>query len=143
MSDQDDDIPATPEALLARIQTGDVAAESELIRRYSRSLRAMLLQRTGDPDRADDVHQEAFLIVLERLRDKGLDDPGRVAAFLHRTALNVLIGDYRKESPPQDGPGLGADTAAGRRRPGPAATTDSGRSRGRHSCGDRGPAKRA
>ena len=57
----------------------------------------MLKGRTGDVQRSEDVHQETFCIVLERLRNKGIDDPSKISAFIHRTALNVLIGDFRKE----------------------------------------------
>ncbi|MEM1261255.1 MAG: sigma-70 family RNA polymerase sigma factor [Pseudomonadota bacterium] len=90
-----------PGELVARIQNDDQQAEAALIRRYSRSLMTMLKQRTGgDVQRSEDVHQNTFLIVLKRLRspDQPLQDPGRVAAFIHRTAENVLIGEYRKES---------------------------------------------
>lgn len=87
-----------PAELANRIAVGDRDAEEALVRCYSRALMIMLRQRTGDEQKAEDVHQEAFCIVLERLRGKGIDDPARLAAFLHRTAVNVLIGDIRKES---------------------------------------------
>ncbi|MEM8981440.1 MAG: sigma-70 family RNA polymerase sigma factor [Pseudomonadota bacterium] len=89
-----------PAELVARIQSGDSASEAALIRRYSRSLMTMLKQRTGDIQRAEDVHQDTFYIVLERLRspERSLEDPSKVAAFIHRTAEYVLIGEYRKES---------------------------------------------
>ena len=87
-----------PAQLVSRIRDGDRAAESEMIARYSRSLMTMLRCRTGDVQRAEDVHQETFCIVLERLRSKGIDKPEKLAAFLHRTATNVLIGQYRTEA---------------------------------------------
>jgi RNA polymerase sigma-70 factor (ECF subfamily) len=90
-----DDLP--PETLVQRISAGDTNAEAELIQRFSRPLLTMLEMRTGDRQRAEDVHQETFCIVLERLRSTGLDDPRRISAFLHRTAINVLIGEYRKD----------------------------------------------
>lgn len=86
-----------PEALVARIADGDVEAESALVRRFSRPMMAMLTHRTGDVQRAEDVHQDTFVIVLERLRTRSIDDPSRIAAFIHKTAINVLIGEYRKE----------------------------------------------
>lgn len=90
------------EDLARRIESGDEAAEAELFERYSRGLLFMLRRRTGDEDLADDLHQEAFRIVLERLRRSRLDDPGRLAAFLHRTARNLVIADYRKKDRRQD-----------------------------------------
>lgn len=87
----------SPGALVERIAVGDSAAEAELVRRYSRALMTMLENRTGDIQRAEDVHQDTFCIVIERLRTKCIDDPSRIAAFIHKTAINVLIGQYRKE----------------------------------------------
>ncbi len=58
----------------------------------------MLKCRTNDIQRAEDIHQETFCIVLLRLRDKGIDDPTKIANFIHKTAINVLIGQQRKEA---------------------------------------------
>lgn len=58
----------------------------------------MLRQRTRNVQRAEDLHQDTFVIVLQRLRTTGLDDPTRIAAFLHRTAINLLIDQGRKEA---------------------------------------------
>ncbi len=87
-----------PEALVLRIGEGDSTAETELVQRFSRPVMTMLQHRTGDVQRAEDVHQDTFCIVLERLRTRSIDDPSRISAFIHRTAINVLIGDYRKEA---------------------------------------------
>lgn len=88
----------TPQDLIERIRAGQKSAESELVRRYSRPIMLMLEQRTGDIQRAEDIHQDTFRIAIERLRTTGIDNPSRIAAFLHKTAINVLIGDYRKEA---------------------------------------------
>jgi RNA polymerase sigma-70 factor (ECF subfamily) len=48
--------------------------------------------------RAEDLHQDTFVIVLQRLRTTGLDDPTRIAAFLHKTAINLLIDQGRREA---------------------------------------------
>jgi RNA polymerase sigma-70 factor (ECF subfamily) len=50
----------------------------------------------GDPALADDLHQETFRVVLERLREKGIEEPERLAGFLHRTAKNLFLAGYRK-----------------------------------------------
>lgn len=87
-----------PEELVARIRAGDARAEEMLIRRYSRSVMAVLVARSGSRETAEDVHQETFCIVLERLRKTGIDNPERVAAFIRRTAINVFIREYRKDA---------------------------------------------
>ena len=99
LRDRKDTVEAvTPQVLVERIRAGHKSAESELVRRYSRPIMMMLKQRTGDIQRAEDLHQDTFSIVLQRLRTTGIDDPSRIATFLHKTAINLLIGDYRKET---------------------------------------------
>lgn len=82
--------------LVRRIQAGDAAAETELVERYSRGLLYVLRRMAGDPALAEDLHQETFRIVLERLRVRGLEEPERLAGFLHRTAKNLFVAGYRK-----------------------------------------------
>lgn len=82
--------------LVRRIQRGDTVAEAKLVERYSRGLLYMLRRTAGDPALAEDLHQETFRVVLERLRERGLEEPERLAGFLHRTAKNLFIGGYRK-----------------------------------------------
>ncbi|MEE8584285.1 MAG: sigma-70 family RNA polymerase sigma factor [Acidobacteriota bacterium] len=82
--------------LVERIQAGDKEAESELVNRYSRGLLFMLRRQAGDPELASDLHQDTFQIVLVRLRRSGLRAPGKLGGFIHRTARNLFIGDYRK-----------------------------------------------
>ena len=90
--------PIPPALLVKRVGSGDSHAEAELIGRYSRSLMAMLICRTGDIQRAEDVHQETFCIVLQRLRGRGIDRPESISSFIHQTASNFLINEYRKEA---------------------------------------------
>lgn len=83
-------------ALVARIGQGDAQAESELVQRYSRGLAYFLRRSTGDPSLAEDLHQETFRIVLQRLRGEGLEQPDRLAGFIRRTARNLFLADYRR-----------------------------------------------
>lgn len=82
--------------LVRRIGAGDSSAETELVERYSRGLRYLLRRLGASPELADDLHQEAFRIVLERLRGKGLSDPAGLAGFLHGIARNLVIAERRK-----------------------------------------------
>lgn len=82
--------------LAHRIAAGEVAAEEELVERYSRGVLFLLRRRSGRPDLADDLHQETFRVVIERLRGRGLEDPSRLAAFTHRIAENLFLAHYRK-----------------------------------------------
>jgi len=82
--------------LVRRIAAGDTAAEGELVQRYSRGLLYLLRRQGVPPDLADDLHQETFRIVLERLRRRELDEPAGLAGFLRGTARNLVIAERRK-----------------------------------------------
>ncbi len=83
--------------LSRRIREGDVTAESELIRQFEPGLRVILRRRTGgDHGLLQDLVQETLLIILQRLRGGGIDDPHRLAAFAAQTARNLAIASLRK-----------------------------------------------
>jgi len=82
--------------LVRRIAAGDASAEEELVQRYSRGLLYLLRRLGAPPDLADDLHQETFRIVLERLRRRELDDPAGLAGFLRGTARNLMTAERRK-----------------------------------------------
>jgi RNA polymerase sigma-70 factor (ECF subfamily) len=82
--------------LVRRIAGGDASAEGQLVERYSRGLRYLLRRLGAAPELADDLHQETFRIVLERLRKRELDDPAGLAGFLRGTARNLMIAERRK-----------------------------------------------
>lgn len=103
--------PADPAALVRRIRAGDHAAEHEMVERFSRGVRFLLLELTGDPTRADDLHQETFRLVLEKVRAGELREPDKLAAFIRQLARNLFIAEYRKKvkGPPiADGEALDA-----------------------------------
>src|SRR5436305_8226774 len=82
--------------LVRRIAAGDAAAEAALVERYSRGLLYLLRRQGVSPELADDLHQETFRIVLERLRRRALDDPAGLAGFLRGTAHNLAVAEHRK-----------------------------------------------
>lgn len=78
----------------------------------------MLRQRTADWDLAADIHQDTFVVVIERLRKGELDHPERVAAFIRQTAINIHLGALRKQrrratDPDSERVALAADQNAG------------------------------
>ncbi len=82
--------------LARRIGSGDAAAEGELVERYSKGVLFLLRRMTRDRALADDLHQETFRVVLERLRGASLEEPGKLPAFVLRTARNLFLAGYRK-----------------------------------------------
>jgi RNA polymerase sigma-70 factor (ECF subfamily) len=84
--------------LVRRIRHGDRSAEAELVRRFGRGLKLVLERRIKDPELVQDVFQETFQTVLLRLRQESIEQPDRLSAFIHRTALYLAVSHYRKES---------------------------------------------
>ncbi len=56
----------------------------------------LLHREVVDPALADDLCNETFRIVLERLRRQPLEEPGKLAAYLAQTARNLALADRRK-----------------------------------------------
>jgi RNA polymerase sigma-70 factor (ECF subfamily) len=79
--------------LSRRIREGDVSAESDLIRQFEPGLRVLLRRRTGGDG---GLMQDTLLIVIQRLRGTGIDDPQKLAAFAAQTARNLAIASLRK-----------------------------------------------
>ncbi|HVG10249.1 MAG TPA: sigma-70 family RNA polymerase sigma factor [Thermoanaerobaculia bacterium] len=92
----DDDEAENATGLVRRIASGDASAEGELVQRYSRGI--LYLLRRLAPELADDLHQETFRVVLERLRRRELDEPEGLAGFLRGIARNLVIAERRKSA---------------------------------------------
>ena len=83
--------------LSRRIREGDSSAEDELIRQFEPGLRVLLRRRTGgDHGLLQDLVQETLIVVLQRLRGAGIEDPEKLAAFAAQTARNLAIASLRK-----------------------------------------------
>lgn len=83
--------------LAERIRGGDEAAATELVERFRRGLTLVLRRRCGDVETAEDLVQETFLLVLEKIRQDALEAPERLAGFIHGTARNLLLANRRRE----------------------------------------------
>ena len=92
----DEDEARVATELVRRIATGDFSAEGALVERYSRGV--LYLLRRLAPELADDLHQETFRIVLERLRRRELNEPEGLAGFLRGIARNLVIAERRKSA---------------------------------------------
>jgi RNA polymerase sigma-70 factor (ECF subfamily) len=57
----------------------------------------LLRRELRDSVLADDLCNETFRIVLERLRRQPLEDPARIDSYLGQTARNLVIAHRRKE----------------------------------------------
>jgi RNA polymerase sigma-70 factor (ECF subfamily) len=83
--------------LVLRCQAGDEAAFEELVGSYSSRLRYFLRKMLGEADRAEDVLQEVWLLVLRGLPK--LADPGAFPAWLYRIARDRTCRELRERRP--------------------------------------------
>jgi RNA polymerase sigma-70 factor (ECF subfamily) len=81
--------------LVRRIVSGDPAAEAELVRRFSRALSFLLRRLTRDEAAAEDLYQETFRLVIEKLRRGELREAERLPGFVSSMARNLFLGSVR------------------------------------------------
>jgi len=84
------------ENLVTLVKQGDRAAETEMVERYSRGLRYLLRRKTRDTNLTEDFLQETWAIALVKIRDNGLDNPGRLAGYLCGIANNLALSEKRR-----------------------------------------------
>jgi RNA polymerase sigma-70 factor, ECF subfamily len=91
--------PAGPDPivdLVRRIISGDPAAEAELVERFSRALSFLLRRLTRDEAAAEDLYQETFRLVIEKVRRGELREPERLPGFVSSLARNLFLGSVRR-----------------------------------------------
>jgi RNA polymerase sigma-70 factor (ECF subfamily) len=81
--------------LVEAAQRGDQAAFVDLVRSRGDRLFAIAYRILRDVDRAEDALQDALVIAWRDLR--GLRDPDRFDAWVHRLLTNVCIAQARRE----------------------------------------------
>jgi RNA polymerase sigma factor (sigma-70 family) len=80
--------------LVALVRAGEDEAFEELYRRYQRRLAGFVAKRVGDPARAEEITQEAFLSALRGLRAS--DAPIAWKPWLYEIARNATIDFHRR-----------------------------------------------
>lgn len=88
--------------LVARIAGGDRSAETELVQRFERGVRALIRRhcRSGDPV-VDDLVQDVLTDVIEQLRAGGIRDGAALPAYIRSTAVYATTAEYRRRRPMQ------------------------------------------
>lgn len=106
--------------LVGDAQRGDRAAADRLVREHDSWVRSVIYGVTGKPQLVDDIAQQVWTQVWERL--ESLQEPSRLRSWLYSVARNAAI-DYgeaqnRRRAASIDDAGA---TLADRRDPGPVA----------------------
>jgi RNA polymerase sigma-70 factor (ECF subfamily) len=81
---------------VSRIMAGDRQAEAELIDSYGRGVRIIIRRAGADATIIDDLCQETFRIVLEKIRRGDIREPERLSGFIRGVAKNLVIEHFRR-----------------------------------------------
>lgn len=80
---------------IQKAQQGDTSAFEHLYNRYKRRVYAICLRIVSDPVEAEDLTQEAFLLVFRKIHT--FRGASAFSTWLHRLALNVAYMHLRKK----------------------------------------------
>lgn len=75
---------------------GPDLTSTAVLQELHKGLLFLLRRKVRDPALADDLCNEAFGIVLERVRQQPLEEPAKLSAYLAQTARNLWIAEQRK-----------------------------------------------
>jgi len=87
---------SNPAEVVGRIRAGERSAEDELVRQYSRGVYFVINQSVMDSAQVDDIYQETFRLVLEKVRAGQVREPERLSGFILSIARNLVIEQFRK-----------------------------------------------
>jgi RNA polymerase sigma-70 factor, ECF subfamily len=85
-------------AVIQRAREGDQTAFEYLYRLHSRRVYAVCLRMVADPTEAEDLTQEAFLLLFRKIHT--FRGESAFSTWLHRLAVNLVLMHLRKKSPP-------------------------------------------
>ena len=88
---------ASPADLVRRILAGEKSAEDELVERYAKGVRIVIRQSAPDTD-AEDIYQETFCLVLQKIRGGEVREPDRLSGFIVSVARNLVIDHFRRSA---------------------------------------------
>lgn len=98
MSDTESELDIPAEELVRRIATGtDREAEELLVRKYGPGVMELLRYRYWGDRRIDDVFQETMIIVITRLRERGINEPKKLAQFIRGVVPKAYKTQLRKD----------------------------------------------
>jgi RNA polymerase sigma-70 factor, ECF subfamily len=100
-----------PESDVARLQRGDMDALSALISRYQNRLYRYLLRMVHEPAEAEDLFQQTWLRVAEKIRS--FDAHRNFDAWLFTLARNLAIDRLRRIRPESLDEPLAEDSGGG------------------------------
>jgi RNA polymerase sigma-70 factor, ECF subfamily len=82
--------------LVSRIQAGDQQAEVELVECYSPVVMSIIRREVGATALADDLYQESFCIILEKVRRGDVREAEKLPGFVCGVARNQVIKHFQR-----------------------------------------------
>jgi RNA polymerase sigma-70 factor (ECF subfamily) len=82
--------------LVSRIRAGDHQAEVELIECYNLMVTSIIRRDVGDTALADDLYQESFCIILEKVRRGDVREAEKLPGFVCGVARNQVIRHFQR-----------------------------------------------
>lgn len=86
--------PPTEQALIASARKGDEHAFRQLVQRHQQQVRATVIGMLGDVPEADDIAQEVFVKLHEKLGD--FRGEAKLSTYLVRIAINLSLNEQKK-----------------------------------------------
>lgn len=80
--------------LVTKVLAGDTTSFDELYRRHSRRIYQICLRMVNDPNTAEDLTQEAFVLAYRKLGT--FRQESRFSTWLHAIAVNTVLMFFRK-----------------------------------------------
>jgi len=84
--------------LVQAVQAGRPGAEEDLVRRYQGAVFSIVSALTSGSWGAEDLVQETFRVVIEKIRGGSVREPERLAGFICAVARNVAVAQRRRIS---------------------------------------------
>jgi len=82
--------------LVSRIKAGERQAEVELVERYSRCVKVIIRREVSDTAVADDLYQEIFWTVIEKVRQGSVREPEKLSGFVCGVARTHVMHHFRR-----------------------------------------------
>jgi RNA polymerase sigma-70 factor, ECF subfamily len=88
--------------LVSRIRAGDQQAEVELVECYSSVVMNIIRREVGATALADDLYQESFCIILEKVRRGDVREAEKLSGFVCGGARNQVIRHFQRTARQRD-----------------------------------------
>jgi RNA polymerase sigma-70 factor, ECF subfamily len=82
--------------LVSRIRAGDQQAAVELVECYSSVVMSIIRREVGATTLADDLYQESFCIILEKVRRGDVREAEKLSGFVCGVARNQVIKHFQR-----------------------------------------------